>query len=180
MVLTRDDQITKIFVNDLNCKISKSYNSVVSVPCPFPISPQAFRQTLLDMVLLTQITASLHNQRASCMKKSICYFFSPTCCSSAQVHVSRMTHMLLSSTCLMLSWVEQSLLWLQSPVFQQGWESRAAGAPGTSTRVPPPQQLLSTASCHGECSPRTLQIQSPFLRSQKCQGSIFASELADL
>lgn len=130
MVLIKDDQVTKIFVNDLNCKNSKNYNSVVSVLCPFPISPQAFRQTLLDMVLFTQITASLHNQRASCMKKSICYFFSPTCCSSAQVHVSRMTHVLLFSTCLVLSWVEQSPLWLQSPVCQRGWERRAAGAPG--------------------------------------------------
>lgn len=150
MVLTRDDQVTKIFVNDLNCKISKNYNSVVSVPCPFPISPQAFRQTLLDMVLLTQITASLHNQRASCMKKRIFYFFSPTWCSSAQVHVSRMTHVLLSSTCLMLSWVEQSLLWVQSSVCQWGWESRAAGAPRASTFMPPHWQLLSTASCHGD------------------------------
>lgn len=150
MVLIKDDQVTKIFVNDLNCKNSKNYNSVVSVLCPFPISPQAFRQTLLDMVLLTQITASLHNQRASCMKKSICYFFSPTCCSSAQVHVSRMTHVLLFSTCLVLSWVEQSPLWLQSPVCQRGWERRAAGAPQASTLVPPHWQLLSTAPCHGD------------------------------
>lgn len=174
MVLTRDDQVTKIFVNDLNCKISKDYNSVVSVPCPFPIFLQAFRQTLLSMVLFTQITASLHNQRASCVKKSICYFFFPTCCSSAQVHVSGMSHVLLFSSCLMLSWVEQSPLWLQSPVCQQGWERRAARAPRPSTLVPPHQNQLSTASCHGECSPRTPQIQPPLLRSQKCQGSIFA------
>ena len=91
MVLIRDDQVTKIFVSDLICKICKDYDSVVSVPCPFPIFPQAFRQTLVDMVLFTQITVSLHYQRASCMNKSICCFFFTTCCSSAQVHVSRMT-----------------------------------------------------------------------------------------
>lgn len=130
---------------------------MVSVPCPFPISPQAFRQTLLDMVLLTQITASLHNQRASCMKRSICCFFSPTCCSSAQVHVSRMTHMLLF-TRAQRSAEWSRAWWLQSPVCQQGWDSRTARAPRASTPMPPHQELLSTAHAMGTCF---MLIQDP-------------------
>lgn len=174
MVFTRDDQVTKIFVNDLNCKTSKNYNSAVSVPCPFPISSQAFRKTLLDMVLLTQLTGSLHKQRASRMKKSICYFFSPTCCSSA--HKSMSAGWL---TCFCLARAQCSAEWSSAGCgcraqFASGMGEESSSRPTDQHTRAPHQQLLSTASCHGECSPGTPQIQPPFLRSQKRQGSIFA------
>lgn len=61
------------------------------------------------------------------MNKSICCFFFAACCSSAQVHVSRMIHLLLFSTCLMLSWVKQSPLWAAETSLSP--ESGAARAP---------------------------------------------------
>lgn len=151
----------KIFVNDLNCKTSKNYNSVVSVPCPFPISPQAFRQTLLDMVLLTQLTGSLHNQRASRMKKSICYFFSPTCCSS--------THKFMSAgwlTCFCLARAQCSAEWSRARCgcraqFASGMGEESSSRPTDQHTRAPHQQLLSTASCHGDAHPGPRRYSHP-------------------
>lgn len=113
-------------------KISKDYQCAISVPCIFLTFPQVFRQTLAYVVLFIQITVSLHNQGVSCMNKSICCFFFTACCSSAQVHVSRMIHLLLFSTCLMLSWVKQSPLWAaETSLSPESGASRAPPAAST-------------------------------------------------
>lgn len=175
MIFIRDDQVAKLFVSDFTCKIAKDYDFVVSVSCPFPIFPQAFRQTLVDMVLFIQITVSLHKQRASCMNKSICCFFFTTCCSSAQVHVSRMTHVLLFSACLMLSWVKQSPLWPpDGPTYQWGGERRRAYAPWTAatraTSWAATEDVQHRSTRWGAFS----HIEPYLLSSQKCWGNIFA------
>lgn len=117
-------------------KISKDYQGAVSVPCIFLTFPQVFRQALVYVVLFIQITVSLHNQGVSGMNKSICCFFFTACCSSAQVHVSRMIHLLLFSTCLMLSWVKQSPLWAaETNLSPESGASRAPPAASTWANV---------------------------------------------
>jgi len=81
---------------------------------------------------ITHTDNSIPAQRRSFVHEQKCCFFL-TARSSAQVHVNRMTHVLLFSTCLMLSWEKQSLL-------------RAAGSSLSPEQGE--ESSLSVSNCH--------------------------------